>query len=97
MSVTDLDIQPYCDKKRATFTDGGNLSSINRISYDKEKSISWVSKKQSSEFLYPIFIEWIITEDTCDYTTWLKDISEEHNVKQDVLTLYCKKLMTDDC
>jgi len=42
LSMTDLHestsqvFQPYCDEKWSTFADGGDPSSMNRISFDKK-------------------------------------------------------------
>jgi len=92
LSTISLNIHLCYDKNFAIVADERNLSSVSWINSNK-KYISWVSKEQSNEFLHPLFIEWITNTDPFDHSTWMTEISEDHNAKKDVMTSYCKILM----
>ncbi|CAM8916160.1 unnamed protein product [Rhodiola kirilowii] len=51
--------------------------------------VSWFSKKQNSISLSTAEAEYIAAGSSCTQMLWMKQMLEEYEVKQDVMTLYC--------
>ncbi|XP_050874995.1 secreted RxLR effector protein 161-like [Lathyrus oleraceus] len=58
--------------------------------------ISWFSKKQNSVSLSIVEAEYITAGSSCSQLIWMKQMLEEYNVQQDVMTLYCYNLSSID-
>ena len=56
--------------------------------------VFWVNKKENSVSLCFINNDYIAKRSSCTQVIWMKKISQEHHVKQDVITLYWKNLRT---
>ena len=54
--------------------------------------VSWFSKKQNFVSLLTAEAEYIADGSTCSELVWMKQMLEEYDVKQGVLTLYCDNL-----
>jgi len=54
--------------------------------------VSWFSKKQNSVSLSIVEAEYIAAGSSCSQLVWMKQMLEEYDVKQGVLTLYCDNL-----
>lgn len=54
--------------------------------------ISWFNKKQNSVSLSMDEVEYNATGSNCSQLIWMKQMVEEYNVQQDVMTLYCDNL-----
>src|ERR1044072_9275203 len=58
----------------------------------REYLISWFSKKQNCVFLSTAVAEYIAAGSSCTQLLWMKQMLEEYNVSQDVMTLFCDNL-----
>jgi hypothetical protein len=54
--------------------------------------VSWFSKKQNSVSLSTAEAEYIAAGSSCSQLVWMKQMLEEYDVQQNVLTLYCDNL-----
>jgi len=54
--------------------------------------ISWFSKKQNCVSLSIVEAWYIAAGSSCSQLFWMKQIFKEHNVEEDVMTLYCDNL-----
>jgi hypothetical protein len=54
--------------------------------------ISWFSKKQNSVALSTAEAKYIAAGSSCSQMVWMKQMLQEYNVEQDVMTLYCDNL-----
>ncbi|XP_050877911.1 secreted RxLR effector protein 161-like [Lathyrus oleraceus] len=69
----------------------GNVDDINSTSggclFLGNNIISWFFKKQNNVFLSTVEAEYIAAESSCSQLIWMKQMLEECNVQQDVMTL----------
>ena len=79
----DVDWAGSVDDRKSTY--GGCFFLGNNL-------ISWFSKKQNSVSLSTTEVEYIFVGSSCSQLIWMKQMLEEYNVQQDVMTLYCDNL-----
>ena len=76
----DVDWAGSADDRKSTF--GGCFFLGNNL-------VSWFSKKQNFVSLSTAEAEYITAGSNCSQLVWTKQMLEEYDVKQGVLTLYC--------
>jgi len=54
--------------------------------------VSWFSKKKNFVSLSTAEAEYIAARSSCSQLVWMKQMLEEYDVKQGVLTLYCDNI-----
>ena len=54
--------------------------------------VSWFSKKQNCVSLSKAEAEYIAAGSSCTQLLWMKQMLEEYNVRQDVMTLFCDNM-----
>jgi hypothetical protein len=81
----------YCDADWAGSADDKKTTSGGCF-FLGNNLISWFSKKQNSVTLSTAEAEYIAAGSSCTQMLWMKQMLQEYNVEQDVLTLYCDNL-----
>jgi len=81
----------YCDADWAGSADDRKNTSRGCF-FMGNNLVSWFGKKQNSVSLSTAEVEYIAAGSSCSQLVWMKQMLEEYDVQQGVLTLYCDNL-----